>query len=110
VNRVVDNLGAMLWALDCLIEVERLCPDVLSQVIGTSELWGPTAAGRHEAEMVQKIRATAPPVELKDEGDYGILFNDGIVEFSFDNDAAKKVADERLEANEAARFRDDTGF
>jgi hypothetical protein len=38
-----DNLSAMLWALDCLVEVRRLFPDVLKQVVGTCNLHGGAA-------------------------------------------------------------------
>ena len=46
-NKYDDNLGAMLWALDCLCAVERLCPGILERVIGTSHLFGQTAEDYH---------------------------------------------------------------
>lgn len=42
-NEYDDNLGAMLWALDCLIEVERLCPQALRHVVGLCNVYGEQA-------------------------------------------------------------------
>jgi hypothetical protein len=42
-NEHDDNLGAMLCALDCLIEVERLCPQALSHVVGLCNVYGERA-------------------------------------------------------------------
>lgn len=53
-NEYDDNLGAMLWALDCLCAAERLCPEVVKQVIGTSKLFGATALAYHQAEQERK--------------------------------------------------------
>lgn len=53
-NEKDDNLGAMLWALDCLIEIERLCPEVLKQVIGTCKLFGKSAEQYHLDETPRR--------------------------------------------------------
>ena len=42
-NEKDDNLGAMLWGLNFLCEVERLHPDVLRDVIGACNLEGSAA-------------------------------------------------------------------
>jgi hypothetical protein len=48
-NSKDDNLGAMLWALDCLIEVERLCPKALTHVVGLCNVYGDAAKEMTEA-------------------------------------------------------------
>lgn len=49
-----DNLGAMLWGLDALIEVERLAPEVLKEVIGTCKLYGESASVYHARECERR--------------------------------------------------------
>ena len=56
-NEHDDNLGAMLWAIDALIEIERLCPDVLKQVIGTCHLFGDSATEYHQREQERRKKA-----------------------------------------------------
>jgi hypothetical protein len=53
-NTEDDNIGGMLWALDCLSEAERLCPDAFSLVIGISNMHGSTAAELHTEEMSRR--------------------------------------------------------
>lgn len=53
-NEKDDNLGAMLWALNALIEVERLCPDTFKKVFGTCYLSGASARLVHEEEMKRR--------------------------------------------------------
>jgi hypothetical protein len=50
-NEGDDNIGGMLWALDCLSEVERLCPEALKHVVGISNLFGKEAVEFHQKEM-----------------------------------------------------------
>lgn len=50
-NRDDDEIGGMLWALDALSEVERLCPDALKHVVGISNVFGDDAAKMHAEEM-----------------------------------------------------------
>ena len=49
-----DNIGGMLWALDCLSEAERLCPDALERVVGLSDLFGTDAVAMHEDDMSRR--------------------------------------------------------
>jgi hypothetical protein len=49
-NTQDDNLGAMIWGLHCLADVEELAPEALAKVIGTCNLFGETATKVHEAE------------------------------------------------------------
>lgn len=41
-----DNLGAIVWGCAYLMEVERLYPDVLTQVVGQMQLHGKHAADK----------------------------------------------------------------
>lgn len=50
-----DNIGGMLWALDALSEVERLCPEALAHVVGICDVFGASAVKMHDAEMKIKI-------------------------------------------------------
>lgn len=50
-NEEDDNIGGMLWALDCLAEAERLYPDALRRVVGLSNLHGDTAVKMHKEDM-----------------------------------------------------------
>lgn len=49
-----DNLGAMMWALHCLMEVERLAPESFKNIVGMCDLFGQTATEFHECEMAKK--------------------------------------------------------
>jgi hypothetical protein len=49
-----DNLAAMLWALDCLVEVRRLCPEVLKKVVGTSNLYAESATQYHQEQRARE--------------------------------------------------------
>lgn len=49
-----DNLGAMLWAIDALIEVQRLCPEALKHVVGISNIFGDKATEFHQEEMKRR--------------------------------------------------------
>jgi len=53
-NTEDDNIGGMLWALNALSEVERLCPEALKHVVGISNVWGPEAIKMHQLEMEKK--------------------------------------------------------
>ena len=53
-NRDDDNIGAMLWALDALSEVERLCPQALERICGFSDLFGEKATAFHLQEMKER--------------------------------------------------------
>jgi hypothetical protein len=53
-NREDDNLGAMLWGLSVLSEVERLCPDALNHIIGMADLFGEKATTFHQREMKER--------------------------------------------------------
>jgi hypothetical protein len=55
-NTEDDNIGGMLWALDCLSEAERLCPEAFSHVIGVSNVFGEAAVTVHTAEMLRRKR------------------------------------------------------
>lgn len=57
-NTVDDNLGGMLWALDCLCEVERLCPDALKNIVGINNLFGIAATQFHQQEQANKSKAS----------------------------------------------------
>jgi hypothetical protein len=50
-NEDDDNIGAMLWALNALSEVERLCPLALNHVVGVSNLFAEKATAFHSQEM-----------------------------------------------------------
>jgi hypothetical protein len=49
-----DNIGGMLWALDCLSEVERLCPAAFKHVVGISNVFGDSAVAMHKDEMARR--------------------------------------------------------
>lgn len=49
-----DNLGAIAWAVECLMEVERLAPDALKSIVGISDLFGESARTYHEEEMKKR--------------------------------------------------------
>jgi hypothetical protein len=53
-NTEDDNIAAMLWALDALSEVERLCPQALAHVVGISDLFGASASRFHKAEQLRR--------------------------------------------------------
>lgn len=53
-NTEDDNLGAMLWGIDALCEVDRLCPEALHHVVGISNLFGEEATKFHTAEMAKR--------------------------------------------------------
>ena len=53
-NEEDDNIGGMLWALDCLSEAERLCPEALQQVVGISNMFGASAVKMHTEEMKRR--------------------------------------------------------
>lgn len=55
-NEGDDNIGAMLWALHCLDEVHRLCPDALKHVVGITNLFGDSATEFHKEEMKRRER------------------------------------------------------
>ena len=55
-NRDDDNLGGMLWALDALVEIERLSPESLSSVVGITDVFGPAATALHRKEMADRER------------------------------------------------------
>lgn len=50
-NTKDDNLGAVLWGINCLLEVERLAPEALIHVVGITDKFGETAKTFHEEEM-----------------------------------------------------------
>lgn len=50
-NEGDDNLGAMIWAMHCLSEAERLCPEALGHVVGITNLFGEQATEFHKQEM-----------------------------------------------------------
>jgi Domain of unknown function (DUF5664) len=56
-NEHDDNLGAMMWGLHALEEVERLCPVVLRRVLGVCNLHGPSATRVHVQEMDRRAAA-----------------------------------------------------
>jgi hypothetical protein len=53
-NATDDNIGGMLWALNCLSEVERLCPDALKHIVGISDVFGAKAIEMHNEEMKKR--------------------------------------------------------
>ena len=53
-NEIDDNLGGMLWALNCLSEVERLAPQALSSIVGINDLFGRSATRFHKEEMKRR--------------------------------------------------------
>jgi hypothetical protein len=53
-NTKDDNLGAMLWGIHCLMEVERLSPDSLNKIIGNTDIYGEYATIMHELEMKER--------------------------------------------------------
>lgn len=55
-NAEDDNIGGMLWALDCLSEVERLCPEALNRVVGLSNVFGAAAVVMHKDEMARRTK------------------------------------------------------
>ena len=53
-NAEDDNLAGIMWAVHALMEVERLSPDGLANVVGISNLFGDSATAFHEAEMARR--------------------------------------------------------
>jgi hypothetical protein len=53
-NDLDDNIGGMLWALNCLSEVERLAPKALSNIVGINDLFGHSATAFHKEEMKRR--------------------------------------------------------
>lgn len=53
-NEEDDNLGAIAWALDALMECERLHPEVFDQIYGACQLSGAAAADAHCEEMARR--------------------------------------------------------
>jgi hypothetical protein len=53
-NEIDDNLGGMLWALNCLSEVERLAPKALDSVVGINDLFGRSATKFHREELKRR--------------------------------------------------------
>jgi len=49
-----DNLGGMLWALNCLSEVERLAPQALGSIVGINDLFGRSATTFHREELKRR--------------------------------------------------------
>ena len=43
-NKHDDNIGGMLWGLECLSEVERLAPEALKYIVGISNVFAEVAA------------------------------------------------------------------
>jgi hypothetical protein len=65
-NEDDDNIGGMLWALDCISEVERLAPDAFKYVVGISSIFGERATEFHNKEMnARKEKASEPVIEEK---------------------------------------------
>jgi hypothetical protein len=60
-NEGDDNLGAMVWALHCLSEVERVSPEALNHVCGMCNLNGQAATVFTEAEMKARERFHGTP-------------------------------------------------
>lgn len=50
-NTKDDNLGAILWGLQCLLEVERLAPEALEGIVGVGNLFGEAATIFHKEEL-----------------------------------------------------------
>lgn len=50
-NAKDDNLGAVLWGINCLLEVERLAPDALNHIVGITDMYGDAAKTFHAEEM-----------------------------------------------------------
>lgn len=46
-----DHLGAMLWAINALMEAERLCPEAYKKVLGTCQLFGEAARAYNQEVM-----------------------------------------------------------
>lgn len=53
-----DNLGAIVWNAGFLMEVQRLSPDTLDQVIGQSKLFGEEAEA-YKALLEKKLKGMA---------------------------------------------------
>jgi len=53
-NRDDDELGGILWAVDALIEVERLCPEALKNVVGICDVFGEAAKEWTRQEQEKK--------------------------------------------------------
>ena len=53
-NATDDNIAGMLWALDCISEVERLRPSALSYIVGISNLQGCAATRFHSIEQIRR--------------------------------------------------------
>lgn len=53
-NSKDDNLAAAMWNLAALMEVERLCPEALTHVVGITDLFGPDAVTFHQKEQAQR--------------------------------------------------------
>jgi hypothetical protein len=60
-NETDDNIAGMLWALDCISEVERLSPESLKLVVGISNLFGKSATEFHQQETVEKSPVVIEP-------------------------------------------------
>jgi hypothetical protein len=57
-NTKDDELAGAMWAIHCLMEVERLCPNALKNVVGLCDLHGATASVFHQDEAtVRKFRS-----------------------------------------------------
>ncbi len=53
-NTEDDNLGAIIWALHCLTEAERLSPNDFNKIVGLSNLFSEAATIFHEQEMKER--------------------------------------------------------
>ena len=53
-NEHDDNIAGMLWALDCLSEVERLAPAALKYIVGINDLFGRSATSFHREELKRR--------------------------------------------------------
>jgi hypothetical protein len=82
-----DNLGAMLWGLHALVEVEALAPEALNLIIGQCQLFGAEATKVHEKEMdTRENKEILEQVERDDEAidvshEAGLLPTAGLLGF-----------------------------
>lgn len=53
-NATDDNIGGMLWALNCISEVERLAPNALKNIVGISDIFGRSATKFHREELKRR--------------------------------------------------------
>lgn len=53
-NTKDDNLGAAMWGLHCMMEVERLAPEALNKIVGVSNIYGELATKMHNIEMAKR--------------------------------------------------------